>query len=154
MEFSAVELIHFLQQSELLLEELLTEASHYWQISSAEARILLFLACAPHLDTARDVAVHCGMSKASVSGNVLKLTTRGLLTIDVDLKDRRFQHLTPTEQSAPVLESIRNKVSQFTDHILAPLLPEERTQFLHMLARLNSGAAENNTTTTVKEGTL
>lgn len=137
MEHAATELTQFLQHGNHLLEQLLSDAAQHWQISPAEVRILLFLFNAPHLDTARDVAIHCGMSKASVSGNVLKLATRGLLTVDVDLADRRFQHLTLTEQSTPILKTIQEKVLHFSQKLLSPLSHEEQSQLLNLLTRLN-----------------
>ena len=94
------------EKTSRLLDRLLAETAAAWQISPSEVRVLLFLSCMPHLDTARDVALHCGMSKASVSGNVLKLVTRGLLTAEMDLTDRRFQRLALTEQAEPVADAI------------------------------------------------
>lgn len=138
MEHMAAELLHFLQKGDLLFEQLLADAAQHWQISGAEARILLFLSGAPQQNTARDVALHCGMSKASVSGNVLKLATRGLLTVDVDLKDRRFQHLTLTDQAAPVLEMLHDKVLELARQLLAPLSPGEAEVLLKLLTQLNT----------------
>ncbi len=138
-----MELLRFLQDGNLIWEQMLTEAAQHWQISLSEARILLFLLQHPQLDTARDVAVCCGMSKASVSGNVLKLATRGLLTVDVDLADRRFQHLTLTEQSAPVLKTIREKALDFSHKLLSPLSCEEQAHLLTLLERIPEHSHES-----------
>lgn len=132
------ELLSFMQQSTRLFERMLSETAAKWQLSSSEIQILLFLDQMPHLDTARDVALHCGMSKASVSGNVLKLATRGLLTVDVDLKDRRFQHLTLTEQVAPILNDTRTLLRRFDSQVLKNLSPCENEQFLSLLTKINS----------------
>ncbi len=139
----AAELLRFLQRGERLFEQLLADAAQHWQISSAEARILLFLSSTPDLNTARDVALHCGMSKASVSGNVLKLATRGLLTVDVDLADRRFQHLTLTEQAEPVLSMIREKIQELSRQLLSPLSGQETAKLLELLIQLNTSGAES-----------
>ena len=135
------ELLTFMQQGSRMMERMIGDAAAKWQLSSAEIQILFFLDQMPHLDTARDVALHCGMSKASVSGNVLKLATRGLLTVDVDLKDRRFQHLTLTEQVTPILQDTRALLQHFDTQLLAPLSPQEREQFLSLLARVNAAGA-------------
>lgn len=132
------ELQTFMQLGSRLFEQLLDETAAKWQLSASEIQILLFLDQMPHLDTARDVALHCGMSKASVSGNVLKLATRGLLTVDVDLKDRRFQHLTLTEQVAPILTDTRQLLHRFDTQLLAALTEDERAQFLSLLSRINA----------------
>lgn len=121
-----------------LFEQLVGETAAKWQLSTSEIQILLFLDQMPHLDTARDVAQHCGMSKASVSGNVLKLATRGLLTVDVDLKDRRFQHLTLTEQVAPILTDTRELLQRFDAQLLSALTEEERKQFISLLSKINT----------------
>ena len=87
----------------------------------------------PQLDTAKDVAFHCGMSKASVSGNVLKLVTRGLLTAEMDLSDRRFQRLAITEQAEPVIDDIQSAVRRFQEELLGPLPSEECSRLLNSL---------------------
>lgn len=142
MDGGTLTLLQFLSQASRLLDHLLSETAEAWQISLSEVRILLFLACTPHLDTARDVAVHCGMSKASVSGNVLKLVTRGLLTAEMDISDRRFQRLALTEQAEPVVDAIREAVDRFREKSLAPLPPEERERFLQPLARIIACSGE------------
>ena len=78
------------------------------------------------------------MSKASISANVLKLATRGLLTVDVDLKDRRFQHLTLTEQVTPIIADTRELLQRFDAHLLKALTDEEREQFLSLLSKINA----------------
>lgn len=140
MDDSTLVLLRFLSHATRLLDQLLGETAEAWQISLPEVRILLFLSCAPAMDTARDVALHCGMSKASVSGNVLKLVTRGLLTAEMDLSDRRFQRLALTEQAEPVVDAIREAVGRFREEILAPLAPEERALFLRLLAPITDAS--------------
>ena len=142
MDGGSLSLLQFLSQASRLLDHFLSETAEAWQISLSEVRILLFLSCSPHLDTARDVALHCGMSKASVSGNVLKLVTRGLLTAEMDLSDRRFQRLVLTEQAEPVVDAIQEAVSQFREESLAPLSLEERERFLQILACITSHTGE------------
>ena len=115
------DLVLFLQKGNDLLHQLIEDAAQRWQLSTPEMCILLFLDQMPEMDTARDVARYCGMSKASVSGNVLKLATRGLLTVDVDLKDRRFQHLTLTEQADPILNDSRGLFTQTDAQLLGIL---------------------------------
>ena len=137
MEQRTVELLRFIRKGTQMLDALLSEIAQRWQISPSEAHILLFLSANPHLNTAKDAAAYCGMSKASVSGNVLKLTTRGLLTVDVDLADRRFQHLTPTEQARPILDSIREKMDHFSNKLLVCLTGDERAQFFNALLQIN-----------------
>ena len=132
------ELQAFMQLGSRLFEQLVGETAVKWQLSPSEVQILLFLDQMPHMDTARDVAQHCGMSKASVSGNVLKLATRGLLTVDVDLKDRRFQHLTLTEQVTPILADTRELLQHFDAQLLAALAESEREQFISLLSKINT----------------
>ena len=132
------ELLQFMQLGSRAWERLVGDTAVKWQLSPAEIQILLFLDQMPQLDTARDVALYCGMSKASVSGNVLKLATRGLLTVDVDLKDRRFQHLTLTEQVAPILSDTRARLQRFDIQFLSAPTPEEQEQFLSLLAKINA----------------
>ena len=131
------ELLTFLRRGNDLFGRLIEEAADKWQLAPPEMRILLFMDQHPEMGTARDVAFHCGMSKASISGNVLKLATRGLLTVDVDLKDRRFQHLTITELARPILEDSRNVFSRCDAALMGILEEEEREQLLSLLAKLN-----------------
>lgn len=149
------ELLTFMQQGSRVLERMIGDTAAKWQLSSAEIQILLFLDQMPHLDTARDVALHCGMSKASVSGNVLKLATRGLLTVDVDLKDRRFQHLTLTEQVTPILQDTRSLLQQFDAQLLTALTPQECEQLFSLLTKVNAvGGNLLSTTDTGKDRSI
>lgn len=132
------ELMTFLHCGSELVKQLTENAAAKWQLSAPEMRILLFLNQNPGLDTARDVALRCGMSKASVSGNVLKLATRGLLTVDVDLKDRRFQHLSITELAAPILEDSETIARAADAALLGALDEKEHEYFLTLLKKLNS----------------
>ena len=134
-------LLSFMQLGSRVFERLIDETATKWQLSTSEVQILLFLDQMPHLDTARDVSLHCGMSKASVSGNVLKLATRGLLTVDVDLKDRRFQHLTLTEQVAPILVDTRALLQRFDSQLLSSLTAQECEQFLSLLDKINTAGS-------------
>lgn len=131
---STIALLRALQQGQRQLDELLERAARQWQLSVPELRLLLFLSGSPGRDTATDAAAGCGMSKASVSGNVLKLATRGLLTADMDLKDRRLQHLTLTEAASPVLEDLWQQLDRTVADALAALPPEREQQLLGDLA--------------------
>ena len=139
------ELLTFMQLGSRVFERLIDETAAKWQLSASEIQILLFLDQMPHLDTARDVALHCGMSKASVSGNVLKLATRGLLTVDVDLKDRRFQHLALTDRAEPILWDARTTLQKFENQVLENLSGEEQTVFMSLLAKLSTAATISDT---------
>ena len=136
MDSGTLALLQFLSRTSRLLDQLLNETAASWQISPPEVRILLFLSCSPQSDTAKDVAFHCGMSKASVSGNVLKLVTRGLLTAEMDLSDRRFQRLTLTEQAKPVIDAVQNAACRLQEEALGPLSPEDRAQFIKLLLNI------------------
>ncbi len=136
MDSGTLALLQFLSRTSRLLDQLLNETAASWQISPPEVRILLFLSCSPQSDTAKDVAFHCGMSKASVSGNVLKLVTRGLLTAEMDLSDRRFQRLTLTEQAEPVIDAVQNAACRLQEEALGPLSPEDRAQFIKLLLNI------------------
>ena len=136
MDSGTLALLQFLSRTSRLLDQLLNETAASCQISPPEVRILLFLSCSPQSDTAKDVAFHCGMSKASVSGNVLKLVTRGLLTAEMDLSDRRFQRLTLTEQAEPVIDAVQNAACRLQEEALGPLSPEDRAQFIKLLLNI------------------
>ena len=143
MQSHKSELQTFMQLGSRVFERLIDETAAKWQLSASEVQILLFLDRMPHLDTARDVALHCGMSKASVSGNVLKLATRGLLTVDVDLKDRRFQHLTLTEQVSPILIDTRTLLQRFDAQLLSALTAQECEQFISLLDKINTAGSSH-----------
>ncbi len=138
-------LVHFLRRGCSLLDSSVGEIADKWQLSASELQILLFLDQMPQLDTARDAAQYCGMSKASVSGNVLKLATRGLLTVDVDLKDRRFQHLALTDRAEPILWDARTTLQKFENQVLENLSGEEQTVFMSLLAKLSTAATISDT---------
>ena len=140
MEAKSIALLSILLRGSKLLDQKVEEVAKRWQLSLSEAKILSFLCQAPHMNTACSIAKYCGMSKASVSGNVLKLVGRGLLKMDVDLADRRFQHLTPTEQAVPIREDIYYRAEDFVHQLLSPLTAEEQSEFLRLLSRINQHA--------------
>ena len=137
MEELTLSFLVFLQEQTRALNQSMEEAARFWQITPSEVKILLFLRRMPQLDTASDVARHCSMSKASVSGNVLKLVSRGLLTADMDLKDRRLQRLRTTKQAEPVLETIDKAMEQFCRQSLHTLTQQERQTLEALLKKLN-----------------
>ncbi len=134
---STIHLLHVLRQGQQQLDALLERTARQWQISVPELRVLLFLSSSPNRDTATEAAAGCGMSKASMSGNVLKLATRGLLTADMDLKDRRLQHLTLTEAAAPILEDLWDQLDRTVQTALGHLPPEREKQLLSDLTAIS-----------------
>ena len=73
---------------------------------------------------------------------MLKLVTRGLLTAEMDLSDRRFQRLALTDQASPVMDDVWNGVRQFQAQTLGILPEEEASRFFDSLLKISHQLGE------------
>jgi DNA-binding MarR family transcriptional regulator len=76
----------------------------------------------------------------ATSGSVIgRLETKGWVVREADPADRRRKLLVVTSQGVQALASIQADVARVQEKILAPLSPQEQSQFVHLLSRLVQG---------------
>ena len=116
---------------------LLIAAAERCGLTKSEADVLVFLANNPAMDTARDIARYRGFSKPYISTAVEGLLAKGLINVAIDQKDRRYQHLTPTEASAPTIAALREAQAEFPYHLCRGASKSEMDYFFEILDRLS-----------------
>lgn len=77
-----------------------------------------------------------GMDAATTKGVLSRLLARDLVRIDLDPDDRRRHILSTTEAGRALLDQSFPYVQQISEETLAPLTPDERTQFVALLKKL------------------
>lgn len=80
---------------------------------------------------------------AATSGSVIgRLEAKGWVRREADASDRRRKLLWVTPEGARMAGQMRRAVARTQDRILAPLSPDEREQFVALLARLVADEAD------------
>ncbi len=88
----------------------------------------------PGLDQA-SLAGAIAHDRATIGGVVDRLTAKGLVQRKVNEHDRRARTLNLTPRGAIVLDRVRPAVDRLQRDILQGLTPDERAQFLALLAK-------------------
>ncbi|WP_242891456.1 MarR family winged helix-turn-helix transcriptional regulator [Actinomadura litoris] len=79
---------------------------------------------------------HTGIYRSDMVGVLNELAERDLVERTPDPGDRRRNVITITEQGRRHLHRLDEVLDDLHEELLAPLLPEERDQFVRMLRRL------------------
>jgi len=117
------------------------EALRPYAFTPAEIDVLMYLAGNPGADTARDVCLQRGISKALVSRSVDSLVKKGYVVAVADETDRRVFHLQLTDQAQEVKQALLLMRRRFRARILAGIERERIESFEQtldaMVANLN-----------------
>ena len=77
---------------------------------------------------------------AATSGSVIgRLEAKGWVRREADTQDRRRKRLFVTPEGAAALEGMNAAVAQAQINMLAPLAPQDRAEFMRLLAQLVAG---------------
>ncbi|MFV3131003.1 MarR family winged helix-turn-helix transcriptional regulator [Niveispirillum sp. KHB5.9] len=96
-------------------------------IAAEPGRDQTFLSCRTALD------------RATITGVVDRLETRGLIRREVDPDNRRARLLYPTPDGLALLDRTGGRVDKVTEKLLSPLPADEQRLFLDLLRRLVEG---------------
>lgn len=122
-----------------LYESLFKDICERYGLTQIELNILSFLINNPARDTAGDIVQLRMLPKGHVSQGVEALMQKGLLQRRQDTSDRRRQHLSLTERSAPVVREIERCSAQFESLLFTGFSIQERAEY----AALNGRIAQN-----------
>lgn len=84
-----------------------------------------------------DLGRHTGIDRSDVVATLNDLVASDLVQRQPDPRDRRRNVVTITRRGAATLERLDAVLDDVQDAVLAPLTPDERTTFLHLLAKLS-----------------
>lgn len=121
LKLSISRILRFQKQSAQLYDQQLSEAAARCGLSRPAANVLIFLANNPEHNTARDIALCRGFSKAYVSRALDQLQHKGLVQTRTQAQDRRFQTLLLSPAAAEPVGILRSAqeafVARLTQHI-------------------------------------
>jgi len=76
------------------------------------------------------------MDVATIKGVVGRLKTKGLVTSQADLNDRRRLIITLTPDGAAMIEDLKKTGAAITEETLAPLTEQERATLVRLLDKI------------------
>ncbi len=106
-------------------------------LTGAQAKVLALLRRGPM--PMRQIAQTLSCEPSNITGIVDRLETRGFVTRQPDLQDRRVKLVAATDTGATASEELRESLN-FAREPLAALGPDERTQLRDLLRRMLTGA--------------
>ncbi len=86
--------------------------------------------------TQKQVATRLDMQCISISRLVDDLEVKGMVVRKPDPDDRRKNRLYITEETKPLIASIRAQLDDITESLLAPLNPDEREMLRTLLVKI------------------
>ncbi|MEE1823156.1 MarR family transcriptional regulator [Streptomyces sp. BE20] len=114
------------------------EAAAARSLTGAQAKVLALLRRGPM--PMRQIAQTLSCEPSNITGIVDRLESRGFVTRQADLQDRRVKLVAATDTGATASEELRESLN-FAREPLAALEPGERTQLRDLLSRMLTGAA-------------
>jgi len=127
--------LYYVRLIKRLHEDTLAAAAKRLGLTLPEADVLCFLRENPEFDTARDVALYRGVSRAYVSKAVESLASKGYLAIRPDGEDRRFQRLAITERAAGAAEALHEAQFGFYGRVTEGLTEGEMAVLLSLIKK-------------------
>ena len=141
MKLSISRFLQFQRQCAQIYAQRMGLAAESCGLTRPEADVLIFLANNPAHQTARDVALYRGFSKAYVSRAVDALQKRGLLWAETSPSDRRFQTLRLTEAATEPVEILRRAQETFAAQLTRGIPPADSAVALGVMARMMDNVA-------------
>jgi DNA-binding MarR family transcriptional regulator len=99
-------------------------------LTPSEIDVLMFLLNNAPLDTAKDICKYKGISKALVCRSVDSLSKRGLISTEVDDKDRRIIHLVLNDNAREIVDKLKVSKNIFINKILEGIKEEDMKIFM------------------------
>lgn len=113
-----------------------------YNLKKIEIEILYFVSQCGSRDTAKDIAkLHC-ISKAHISNSVEDLTHKKYISVLEDSQDRRFIHLSLTEQAKPIIADIEVVRSRLSDIIFQNISEEEKETIMRVSRKIVKNISE------------
>lgn len=86
--------------------------------------------------TQKDVEKQFELSHATVNGFMNRMEKKGLLTVRQDESDRRFKVIVPTQKLLELYQLVRQRASDFSEHLNRKMSAEEQDMLISLLDKL------------------
>lgn len=110
----------------LLYERAFCGTMEKYDMTQFEVDVLGFIHFYPEYDTAKQICELRELPKATVSVAVDRLTKKGYLYGERDLKDRRVIHLRITDEAGDAVSSITDEYQKFSDTLFSGFTETEK----------------------------
>ncbi len=107
-------------------------------ISKQEVDVLLFLEYHESCDRACDMVEDRGFSKAYVSKAISRLIEKGLVSVETDKKDRRYQHVILNEESKKIISDMKCIEQEASQKLMEGVSKEELKNFMNVIEKMVS----------------
>lgn len=128
------------QQYKKLQEIYLHSVLEKYDLNMVDIRVLLFLSDHEKYDTARDIVEMRFMAKSYVSKAVEKLIARGLLGRKHSGTDRRYVHLSLSEEAEPIVQAAKKRRRELACSLFSGITPEQEQVLKNVAAMINENA--------------
>jgi DNA-binding MarR family transcriptional regulator len=129
---------HLIRRAQQIAVAIFAEQLASADITPVQFAILNALLDSPGIDQV-SLAKRVAFDPATSGSVIGRLEAKGWVVRKADPADRRRKLLVVTPQGVQALAHIQSDVAQVQVKILAPLTPQEQTQFVHLLSRLVQG---------------
>ena len=126
-------LLHGLHYKKLL-EHRINSIQEKYGLRKVDVEVLYYLSHCNGKDTARDIIHEMNLTKGHISQSVDRLGKMGILVQVHDHADRRYVHLTTTEQATAMMEEIQKVWDEF-HHAIFEGVTEEEKKVLRQVAQ-------------------
>jgi MarR family transcriptional regulator, lower aerobic nicotinate degradation pathway regulator len=126
---------HLVRRAHQIHDTIFAEETAGYDITSPQFAALRAVAEFPEIEqTALSDTI--AYDRSTIGGLIDRLEAKGMLRRTIGTRDRRTKRLSLTPAGATLLSALGSKTPRVQERLLAPLSPEERATFLHLLERI------------------
>lgn len=126
---------HMVRVLDCAISQSLTQALAEMELTSAQGRIMGYLAMSPERPCAKDVEEKFHLSHPTVSGLLARLEKKGFIEFRPDKADRRCKRIYMLPKGADCNEKIYRVIQENERKLVAGFSEAERQQFSDLLTR-------------------
>lgn len=121
-----------------LLNSRISVISKKYKLSKLESHALIFFGSDEHEPSASEFGKCGSYSKSNVSKSLLDLSNKGLITMEPNKDDRRFQDVSLTEKGKRISLEMRTEIDPIISKLINGINLEERKIMFSAMAKLKN----------------
>ena len=133
--------LKFQKNSVDLYSNMIENVCKPYGLSKSEGEVLLFFANNPSFVSAIDVVKVRGFSKAYVSKAIESLLEKSLISIRVNKSDRRYQEISLSNLSKPMVLDLQKAQYQFLEILTKDFSDEEKFQIIEIIRKFSQNVS-------------